>query len=138
MPLSNLLKSAAGTCPFCHQKAGIISREHQGCRRTYQAGWDEMVHLAAQAARSHQFDEKPLRFALAEIVRRSYRNGNTVNQALEEGWKQDVSHSMADGIISQQEETKLREFRDKPALHSGTENQKTPAQLEKGPPTGSP
>ena len=28
MPLSNLLKSAAGTCPFCNQKAGILSREH--------------------------------------------------------------------------------------------------------------
>ena len=24
MPLSNLLKSAAGTCPFCRQKAGIL------------------------------------------------------------------------------------------------------------------
>ena len=48
MPLSNLLKSAAGTCPFCHQKAGILSREHPECRWTYQAGWNEMVSLAAQ------------------------------------------------------------------------------------------
>ena len=47
MPLSNLLKSAAGTCPFCNQKAGILSREHPDCRRTYTAGWDEMVNLAA-------------------------------------------------------------------------------------------
>ena len=46
MPLSNLLKSAAGTCRFCNQKAGILSREHQGCRRTHQAGWYEMVRLA--------------------------------------------------------------------------------------------
>ena len=53
MPLSNLLKSAAGTCPFCHQKAGILSREHPDCRRTYQAGWDEMIRLAGGAARSH-------------------------------------------------------------------------------------
>ena len=43
MTLSNLLKSAAGTCPFCHQKAGILSRKHAQCRRTHQAGWDEMV-----------------------------------------------------------------------------------------------
>ena len=50
MPLSNLLKSAVGTCPFCHQKAGILSREHPDCRRTHQAGWQEMVQLAAQAA----------------------------------------------------------------------------------------
>ena len=27
MPLSNLFSSAAGTCPFCNQKAGILSRE---------------------------------------------------------------------------------------------------------------
>ena len=46
MPLSNLLKSAAGTYPFCHQKAGILSREHPDCRRTFQAGWNEMVRLA--------------------------------------------------------------------------------------------
>ena len=50
MTLSNLLKLAAGTCPFCNQKAGILSREHPDCRRTRQAGWQEMVQLAAQAA----------------------------------------------------------------------------------------
>ena len=66
MPLSNLLKSAAGTCPFCNQKAGILSREHPECRRAHQAGWDEMVQLAAQAAASRTFDEKTLRLSLAE------------------------------------------------------------------------
>ena len=50
MPLSSLLKSAAGTCPFCNQMAGILSREHHECRRAHQAGWHEMVQLAAQAA----------------------------------------------------------------------------------------
>ena len=28
MPLSSLLESATGTCPFCNQKAGILSRSH--------------------------------------------------------------------------------------------------------------
>ena len=45
MPLSTILKSAAGTCPFCHQKARILSREHPECRRAHQAGWQEMVQL---------------------------------------------------------------------------------------------
>ena len=35
-----------GTCTFCNQKAGILSREHPECRRTFQAGWNEMVRLA--------------------------------------------------------------------------------------------
>jgi hypothetical protein len=72
MPLSNLLKSAAGTCPFCRQKAGILSREHPDCRRTFQAGWNEMVRLASDAARSHEFHANSLRVSLTEIARRSY------------------------------------------------------------------
>ena len=131
MPLSAFLKSAAGTCPFCNQKAGILSREHQDCRRTHQAGWDEMVSLAAQAAASRTFDEKTLRLSLAEIARRSYGDGTTVNQALEAGWKQGVGHAMADGILSQDEEARLREFRDKLALDDGAADQKATTQLER-------
>ena len=37
MSVSNLLKSTVGTSPFCNQQAGILSREHHGCRRTHQA-----------------------------------------------------------------------------------------------------
>ena len=120
MPLSNLLKSAAGTCPFCHQKAGIMSREHPECRRAHQAGWHEMVQIAAQAAESPDFDESHLRLTMSAVARISYGNEDTVNQALEEGWKLGVDHSMADGIITQDEEAQLREFRDQLALGSDT------------------
>ena len=50
----------------------------------------------------------------------SYGNEDTVNQALEEGWKLGVDHSMADGIITQDEEAQLRKFRDQLALGSDT------------------
>ena len=131
MPLSNLLKSAAGTCPFCHQKAGILSRSHTECRRAFQSGRNEMVRLAAQAAASRTFDEKTLRLSLAEIARRSYGDGDTVNQALETGWKLGVNHSMADGIITQDEEARLREFRDQLALGSDTADSGAMAQLDR-------
>ena len=111
MPLSSLLRSAAGTCRPCHQKAGILSRYHPDCHRAHQAGWQEMLERAAGAARSHNFDEKTFRLSLAEIARRSYGDGNTVNQALEEGWKLGVGHATADGIVTQAEEAQLREFR---------------------------
>ena len=120
MPLSALLKSAAGTCPFCHQRAGILSREHPECRRAHQAGWHEMVQFAAQAAGSPHFDESHLRLTLSAVAKISYGNEDTVNQALEEGWKLGVDHSMADGIITQDEEARLREFRDQLALGSDT------------------
>ena len=130
-PLSNLLKSAAGTCRFCGQKAGVLSRDHPGCHRTIDTGFQEMVNLATEAARTHTFDEKTLRLSLAEIARRSYGDGTTVNQALEEGWKRGVTHSMADGILTQQEETLLRQFRDRIALDSESIDRKAAAELER-------
>ena len=54
MPLSAFLRSAAGTCPHCGQKAGILSRAHPECRRDHQAGWDEMVRLTAIGAKLQQ------------------------------------------------------------------------------------
>ena len=131
MPLSSLLKSAAGTCPFCREKAGILSREHPECRRTHQAGWQERVQLATQAAGSPDFDENQLRLTMAAVAQRSYADGDTVNQALETGWKLGVNHSMADGIITQDEEARLREFRDQLALGSDTADSGAMAQLDR-------
>ena len=47
MPISTFLKSAAGTCPFCDQKASILSRVHPECRQTHQASLTKIVQLAA-------------------------------------------------------------------------------------------
>ena len=45
---------------------------------------------------------------------------------------------MADGILSQAKEARLREFRDRLALDDGAADQKATTQLERDPPTGSP
>ena len=121
MSLSSLLRSAAG----------ILSREHPHCRRTFQAGWNEMVQLAAQAAGSPDFDEGHLRLTLSAVAKISYGDQDTVNQALEEGWKQGAAHSMADGIITQDEEARLREFRDQLALGADTADPSVMGQLDR-------
>ena len=131
MALSNPLKSAAGTCPFCNQKAGIISREHPQCRRTFQAGWNEMVGLAADAARSHEFHANSLQVSLAEITRRSYGDAGTVARALEEGWKRAVRHAAADGSITHEEEFRLRRFRDRLGLNRSSAHAQATAQLNR-------
>ena len=129
MSLSNLLHSAAGTCRYSGNKAGVLTRDHPECRRTFDAGWNRMVGFAADAARSHDFNEKSLRLSLAEIAHSSYGDDATVNEALEEGWKRDVAHAMADGILSQAEEAEIREFRDRLALDSAGAVPKAAAQL---------
>ena len=131
MSLSNLILSAAGTCRYCGNRAGVLARDHPECRHTFKGGCNRMIELAAEAAISHSFDEKSLRLHIAEIARNSYGDGNTVNQALEEGWKRGVGHAMADGIITQAEETILREFRDRLALADSGADRQTTAQLNK-------
>ena len=131
MPLPNLLRSAVGTCRYCSNRDGLIARDHHECRRAFDAGWNRMVELAADAARTHNFDEKGLRISLAEMAKNSYGDGNTVNQALEEGWKRGVGHAMADGIITQAEEAKLREFRDRLTLADSGADEQATALLDK-------
>ena len=129
MPLSNLLRSVVGTCRYCDNNAGLIARDHTECRRAHDAGFQEMVSLAAEAARDHTFDERTLRLTPAEIAWRSYGDGATVNEALEGDWKLAVDHAMADGIISQHEEIRLRLFKDQLALHPNNADTKAAAQL---------
>ena len=88
------------------QAPGIIARADPNSQKTFPTGWN------------HAFDEKTLRLTLAEIAGRSYGAGATVNEALEEGSKQGMAHTMADGILTQREETLLREFRDRLAMDS--------------------
>ena len=130
MPLSNLLKSAAGTCHFCQKKAGILRRIHSQCERTYSTGWNQMVHLAAQAAASRQFNEKALRRSLSAIALRSHGDKDTIARALEEGWRRGVRQAAEDGTITQEEETRLRDFRNRLALESNTADRQAYTQLD--------
>ena len=129
MSLSNLLKSAAGTCPFCHQRAGILSREHPECRRAFQAGWHEMVQLVADAAGSHEFNPNSLQVSLTEIARRSFGDASTVARALEEGWRRAVRKVAADGSITHEEEIRLRRFRDRMGLDRSSTHASATTQL---------
>ena len=55
-----------------------------------------MVELAVDADRSHNLHEKSLRLPLAEMARSSHREVNTINEDLEEGWKQGIDGTNAD------------------------------------------
>ena len=129
MPLSNLIQTLTCPCPFCHQKVGILSREHPECRRAHRAGWNEMVQLAAHAAGSHEFNPKSLQVTLTEIARRSFGDASTVARALEEGRRRAVRKAAADGSITHEEEFRLRRFRDRLGLNRSSVHASATTQL---------
>ena len=114
MPLTKIIDSLSSTCRYCGQKAGMLCRRHhQDCEETHRTGWQEMVSLLTQAANAHTFNEAALRQTLQAIAQRSRATGEDIERALEEGFRQGVAQAMADGIITRDEEERLRAFRDR-------------------------
>ncbi len=102
-----------GNCRHCGEKAGFLRSAHRECQDLKDRGWEEMVAVAAQAAGSPSFSQTQLRLDLLEIAQRSHFDGEGVNAAIAEGWHRAIKDSLADGILTQDEENRLRDFRDR-------------------------
>ena len=102
-----------GDCRHCGNKAGLFRSVHRECREAHDAGWSQMVEAAARAAASRGFSQTQLRLDLLAIAQRSYFDGDGINAAIAEGWHRAVRESLADGILTQDEEARLREFRER-------------------------
>ena len=90
-----------------------------------------MTQLATQAASAHTFNEAALRQPLQAIAQRSRATREDIDRALEEGFRQGVAHAMSDGILTHQEDERLRTFRDRLALEDSTGDSKTLATLDR-------
>ena len=112
MPLARFFQPLSSTCRYCGRKASVLRRSHQECEEAHRAGWQEMVSLVTRTATDHSFNESALQQSLSAIAHRSHATDEDIERALEEGWKHGVAHAMSDGIISREEEERLRAFRD--------------------------
>ena len=137
MPFTKIMDSLANTCRYCGQKAGAFQQDHQECRETHHAGWQEMVPLVTRAATDHSFNEAALRQTIQAITQRSRATGEDIGRALEEGFAQGVAQAMADGILARDEEERLRAFRDRLALENSAADQGALAELDGPGRTGS-
>ena len=120
-----------GACRYCGQNAGFLRKQHGECRDRHRAGIEEMVDLVAQSAGAATFNEAALRQTLNAIAARAHAGGDDVNAALATGWTRGISHAMADGIMTRDEETRLREFRDRMALEGNSETAQGEATLDR-------
>ena len=105
-----------GDCAYCGQRAGFLRRRHRGCHEAHAEGVAEMARLARQAASAGGFSADALRTQLAEVAERSFAGEDDVTGAIERGWELAVRESLADGVLSRQEEDRLRDYRDRLAL----------------------
>ena len=106
-----------GDCRYCGQKAGFLRSKHKDCEATRRAGRQRMVALVAQAAGRSNFSEAALLEDLSAIAEGSYIDDDGIRAVIAEGWHQAVEEGLADGILTQDEESRLRDFRDQFALN---------------------
>ena len=105
-----------GNCKHCGGKAGFLRRKHQECAAAYQTGRQQMMALVVDAAGTADFSEPALLDELAAIAGGSFMDEDGIRAVLAEGWRQSVKESLADGILTQDEETRLRDFREQLAI----------------------
>ena len=69
--------------------------------------------------------------SLRAIAERSHATDEDVEGALEEGFAQGVAQAMTDGIITRDEEERLRAFRDRLALESSSADRSELSELDR-------
>ena len=107
-------------CVHCGQPAGFLRRKHKPCDVVHREGVLEMTRAAAAAASTGAFDANTLRQQLAEVAARSFAGEDHITGAIERGWERAVAESLADGVLTRAEETRLRDYRDRLALAADT------------------
>ena len=103
-------------CIHCGEKAGFLRRAHKQCATTHREGLQQMEALARQAAATEAFNADAIRRRLAEVAERAFAGEDHITAAIERGWERAVAESLADGVLTQSEENRLRGFRDQLAL----------------------
>ena len=77
-----------------------------------------MVAMAAGAAASTAFSQTQLRLDLLAVAQRLFFDGDGINAAVAEGWHRAVKERLSGCILTQNEEARLREFRDRFAVEA--------------------
>ena len=105
-----------GNRKYCGNKAGFMRAMHKECATAHEAGWQRIVTLATDAAGKSDINEADLLDELSAVARGSFSADDAIGAALAEGWHQAVKESLADGLLTVDEETRLQDFRDRFAL----------------------
>lgn len=121
-----------GSCKYCGQKAGFLRRSHKDCDNAHRIGRQRMIALVAEAAGKPNFSEAALLSDLETIAAGAFIDNDGIRAAIAEGWRQAVKEGLADGILTQDEEARLRDFRDRFAIHEQNRvGQDAAAQLDR-------
>lgn len=98
-----------GDCKYCSKPAGFLRKEHEECQQAYEIGKNQISSLSISAA----LGEKPLDNFFKEVESISdahFIKFPECRNLIIQAWGSAVEKAFDDGILSEDEETKLSDF----------------------------
>lgn len=104
-----------GSCLYCNNPAGLFRKKHAECEAAHFSAKDLIVAATNECIRSsspyQQFDEKIKRISREGFIDDAMRTSLIVS-----GWEQTVDSYLDDGLLDQEEEKSLAEFKESSGL----------------------
>lgn len=99
-----------GICKFCGQKAGLFSSSHKNCENSYLNGKREIVNKISNAINSEtefsNFDLEIQKFAVSSFIKKE-----ELPELYGLGFDKSVEDFLEDGVLSEDEEQKIKAFK---------------------------
>ena len=103
-----------GNCNFCGWEAGFLRGKHKECEAANIAGLQKMFELAAQAINAApDVDVATLHASLEAIAEHSFIDKQGIRSTIAQAWRETVFASLTDGVLSYEEESRLRALCDR-------------------------
>jgi len=100
-----------GTCKYCGQKAGFLKSKHKECEDKYKNGKSEIIKLV-ESAIAETSDFNKLKSDIEKISNESFIKQEELEGLYVAGFDNVLEIFLDDDILSEEEEERIRVFRD--------------------------
>lgn len=100
-----------GKCRYCGQSAGFLSSRHKDCELKNKSGKNEIVKLLTDCFQS-KTEFSSIKVEIANISTENYVNKQDLDSLYTSVFDNAVSKFLEDGILSEDEESKISNYKD--------------------------
>jgi hypothetical protein len=100
-----------GICKYCGENAGFLRKQHKACHEKYLKGWNTIINKVTDTI-SEKTDFKSLEKNVELIASESFVKKESYPILLVKGFDNAVEKFLEDGIISEEEENRVSDFKD--------------------------
>lgn len=107
-----------GKCIYCGEKAGLFKSKHKDCEAKHENGKAQFIEIIRNSIESDE-DYSSLPAKLSSIEEQSFISTELKEELIANGFDSAIESFLEDGILSEEEEQRALEFKEKLGLEQG-------------------